>query len=91
MFIELTRPVDCLRLRGPAGLLATVMDDLGGRLVASGDALQLTAAEFDRRLCDGGGGSGRFEWANDPPAPAQRDVDHRHGALPFPNGEPNDG
>jgi hypothetical protein len=37
MFIELIRPVDYLRLRGPAGIVAAVMDDLGVRLVASGD------------------------------------------------------
>jgi hypothetical protein len=88
MFIELTRPVDCLRLRGAAGLLAAVMDDLGGRLVASGDAVQLTAAEFHRRLCEGNdGGSDRFELANDRKSKIGSGVDHRQGALPFPNGE----
>lgn len=60
MFIELIRPVDCLRLRGAAGLLAAVMDDFGQRLVDEGDAVQLTEGEFHRRLCEGDdGGSDR--------------------------------
>lgn len=55
MFIELLRPVDDLRLgpHAPAGMVTGVMDDLGRRLVDEGHAVELTEADFHRRLCEG--------------------------------------
>lgn len=52
MFIVLTHPVDCIRLgpNAPTGMVAAVGDDLGAELVAKGQAVELTLAEFQERL-----------------------------------------
>lgn len=52
MLILLTTTVNHLRLgpNAPAGMVAAVMDDLGAELVANGQAVQITAEDFQRRL-----------------------------------------
>lgn len=68
MFIELTRPVDDLRLRAGPGFVTAVMAGFGGELVAAGHAVELTREEFHRRLVSAPSHStttDRFELVND--------------------------